>query len=237
MLKIAIVEDNLTAIEQMQLFLDKYSNQHGEHFDIAVFNDAVSFLDRYKPIYDLVFMDIELPFINGMDAAKRLRALDSDIILIFVTNMAQFAVKGYEVNAMDYIVKPVRYDDFERKLQRVLTQKRNSSECITIMRKNEVKRILLCEVIYIEVRGHKLIFHTESGLLEGSGTLQKIEEELRPKGFLRCNKCYLVNTRHIASVQGLTLVMNSGDELQIGRPRKKAFMCDLTETIGNGNIL
>ena len=237
MFKIAIVEDNGAAAEKLHGFLTRYATENNETFDITVFGDAVSFLDNYKSIYDMVFMDIELPYIDGMEAAKRLRALDRQVILIFVTNMARYAVKGYEVDALDYLVKPIHYGDFELKLRRAVLRRSGDQEAILVVRQSGFLRLKLQEIRYIEVRGHTLIFHTETDSIQGSGTLLETEEKLKGKGFLRCNKCYLVNQKHIAAVQGYTLVMTGGEELQISRPRKKTFMNEMAETLGNEYVL
>ena len=237
MLKIAIVEDDQTAADRLQEFFIQYTDQNGEAFNVTVFSDAVQFLNNYQPVFDMVFMDIELPYINGMEAAQRLRQMDQKILLIFVTNMAQFAVKGYEVNALYYIVKPIRYNDFEWKLRRAVNQCKAVSDSIFVVQQNETKRILLQDIYYVEVRNHKLIYHTQLGEIVGGGTLTDIEEKLKGKGFLRGNKWYLANQRHIASIQGNVLIMTGGDALPLSRPRKKIFMDELAEYMGNENIL
>lgn len=237
MFKIAIVEDNEAASDKLKGFLERFASENEENFEITVFRDAAGFLDGYRQIYDMVFMDIELPGINGLEAARRMRAADKKITLIFVTNMARFAVKGYEVDAADYLVKPVHYGDFELKLKRIITRHREADEAILVVRQSGFLRLLLREIRYVEVRGHKLIFHTETGEVTGGGTLLKTEEKLQGKGFLRCNKCYLVNQRHIIAVDGYILKMTGGEEIQISRPRKKAFMSELAESMGNENVL
>lgn len=237
MLKIAVIEDSQAAAQRLQEYLTRFSEEEGVALEVTVYAQALPFLEHYKPLYDMVFMDIELPYMDGMEAARRLRELDRWIVLIFVTNMAQFAVKGYEVNAMDYIVKPVRYADFRIKLRRAVAQCLRSAAAIAVVQQNGVKRMLLREIRYIEVRGHRLIYHTEAGEVFGGGTLREAEDKLRSRGFLRCNKCYLVNYRHIAAVEGSTLVMSDGDKLAISRPRKKDFMGELAECMGNGNVL
>lgn len=237
MFKIAIVEDQPEAAEKLKGFLERFASENGEVFDITLFGDASDFLEDYRRTYDMVFMDIELPGIDGMEAARRLRAVDRGITLIFVTNMARYAVKGYEVDAADYLVKPIHYGDFERKLKRVVGRHRESADAILVVRQSGCLRLLLREIRYIEVRGHKLIFHTEKEEITGSGTLLETEEKLKGKGFLRCNKGYLVNQRHIIAVQGYRLIMTGNDELQISRPRKKTFMSELAESMGNENIL
>lgn len=237
MFKIAIVEDNEAAADKLKGFLERFGSENEENFEITVFKEAVGFLDGYRQIYDMVFMDIELPGINGLEAARRMRMVDRKITLIFVTNMARFAVKGYEVDAADYLVKPVHYGDFELKLRRIITRHKEADEAILVVRQSGFLRLLLREIRYVEVRGHKLIFHTETGEVTGGGTLLKTEEKLQGKGFLRCNKCYLVNQRHIVAVDGYTLLMTGGEEIQISRPRKKAFMSELAESMGNENVL
>lgn len=237
MFKIAIVEDNAAAAEKLKCFLERFAGENKESFELMVFGEADSFLDGYRQIYDMVFMDIELPGTNGLEAARRLRLVDKKVTLIFVTNMARFAVKGYEVDAADYIVKPIHYGDFELKLKRIITRYRDADDAILVVRQSGFLRLLLRDIRYVEVRGHRLMFHTEDGIVEGGGTLAQTEEKLCGKGFLRCNKCYLVNQRHITSVEGYTLNMTGGDSLQISRPRKKTFMTELAEAMGNENIL
>lgn len=237
MFKTAIVEDNSVDAGKLKGFLERFAEENGEDFAITVFKDAADFLDGYRQIYDMVFMDIELPGLDGMAAAHKLRAVDGEITLIFVTNMARFAVKGYEVDAADYLVKPVHYGEFELKLKRIIRRHKEADESILVMRQSGYLRLLLREIRYIEVQGHTLIFHTENGVENSSGSLLKTEEKLAGKGFLRCNKCYLVNQRHIVAVEGYTLKMTGGEEVQISRPRKKAFMSELAEAMGDGRVI
>lgn len=237
MFKIAIVEDSQPAWERLRTFLERFEGENEEQFEITVFTDAVRFLSSFRQMYDLVFMDIDLPGLDGMDAARRLRTIDSKVELVFVTNMAQYAVNGYEVDAAFYLVKPVHYGDFELKLKKILARRQGEDDTVVVARQSGFVRIALREIRYIEVQGHTLVFHMETGEISGTGTLQKMEEKLAGKGFLRCNKCYLVNQRHIIAVEGYTLKMSGGDELQISRPRKKPFMTALADLMGNENIL
>ena len=202
MLRCAIVEDSPRELEHLKECLARYSAERDIPLETTAFGDAASFLEHYRADYDIVFMDIELPGINGMEAAHRLREIDQQVILIFVTNMAQFAVKGYEVDALDYIIKPAQYGPLS-----------------------------------IEVQGHKLTYHTEKGQLPGTGTLQDAEQRLHGKGFLRCNKCYLVNQKHIQTVTGSDVVLSNGEKLQISRLRKKEFMEELARSMGNEFVL
>lgn len=184
-----------------------------------------------------MLMDVCLPGIDGMEAARRLRQADQKAVLIFMTGMAQYAADSYEVGAQDYLVKPARYEDFARKLGRALDRCRRESAFLLVQQQSGVQRLLLQSILYLEVQGHRLSFHTGGQVVTGTGTLAEAEAKLKDKGFLRCNKGFLVNARYIQAVQGLDLILTNGETLPISRPRKKAFMSELAEAMGNGMML
>ena len=106
---IAIVEDEQEYAEQLQTFLEQYGDEHNLRFKVTVFGDGAEILEEYQPIYDLILLDIEMPQVNGMDAAERIRNQDQDVVMMFITNIASYAIRGYEVGALDYVMKPITY--------------------------------------------------------------------------------------------------------------------------------
>lgn len=237
MLSVAIIEDDDVAAQRLRESLERYAQESGEPVTVTAFPEATRFLEGYRPTHDIVFMDIEMPTMDGMTAAARLREMDKQVVLIFVTNMAQYAAKGYEVDAMDYILKPFGYTDFERKFERAVRACRRGSASIIVTEQGGTHRVLLREIEYIEVRGHSLLLHTESGIVRGTGTLQATEAKLGGEGFLRCSKAFLVNQLHVRAVKGSTLEMSSGDLLSIGRSFRKPFMSGLAALIGDAHVL
>ena len=117
---VAIVEDEQIHQDTLKNYLQRYESENGVSFHIDVFANPILLLENYKPVYDLIFMDIQMPDINGMDTARRLRAMDQNVLLIFVTSLAQYAIEGYEVAAVDYILKPVQYFSFAMRLTRAI---------------------------------------------------------------------------------------------------------------------
>jgi len=237
MIKAAVIEDKDKDAEQLSACLQNYKKEKNEEIDIIRYKNAKNFLENYRSDYDIVFFDIELPGLSGMEAAKSLRKLDDNVIIIFVTNMAQFAVKGYEVDALDYIVKPVKY----QKLLFVLQKAVNIIEAgrdaeLLVMQRGSVARISTKELYYIEVRGHKLSYFTNSGTIEGFGSLSELERSLNSRHFMRCNSCYLVNPRFITFVKGLDIVMRNGITLKISQPKRRQFMNELTNYLGQGKL-
>ena len=124
MIAVAIVEDEESASKQLTEYINRYGKEQGEQFQVSLFSNVGSFLEPYKKV-DIVFMDIIMPGLNGMDGARQMREIDPETKIVFVTNMAQYAVQGYEVDALDFVVKPVNYKDFSYKMNRVVKAVKN----------------------------------------------------------------------------------------------------------------
>ena len=109
MLQIAIIEDEADLAQQTKDNVVCYLNEHGLEGNIAVFNDGMDIAENYKPIWDILLLDIEMPLLNGMSAPQKIREQDATVVMIFITRMAKYAIKGYEVDALDFILKPITY--------------------------------------------------------------------------------------------------------------------------------
>ena len=107
MYRIAIVEDDKSFIEELKKYLEQYSQEEGQEFEISTFYDGEEILENHVSGYDLILLDIEMPKVNGMDAAEKIREADENVVLMFITNMAQYAIRGYSVGALDFVMKPI----------------------------------------------------------------------------------------------------------------------------------
>ena len=227
MLKVVIVEDEDEDAEVICSFLDKYAAEKNENIRYVRYKCTTDFLSGYNGA-DIVFMDINISKeMNCIKSAHKNRQADSVVTLIFITSFEQFAVKGYEVEAFDFIVKPVSYPDFALRMNRVLKHVQKERQD-TINIKNEGKFIIASvrDIKYVEVMRHKMLFHMTDGIVESTGTLREMEDALTDKYFVRCNKCYLVNLRHVRGMDG-SFVNVDGELLLVSRPRKKDFLSAL----------
>ena len=224
MIKIAIVEDEVLYADQLQEYLKKYEEEYRETFEISVFQDGDQIVHHYKAEYDVILMGVEMRFMDGMSAAEEIRKMDTEVVIIFITNMPQYAVRGYEVDALDYVLKPITYFAFAQRLNRAIERiKKRTKRVISVNIKGSQIRMPIESVYYIESQGHTLIFHGVNGEVEAPGTMKEIQEKLRDEHFFRGNKGYLINLAHVDRVvEGCAVV--AGEELVLSRGRRKEFM-------------
>ena len=190
MYRIAIVEDEKEFRDQLYDYLRKYEEENTLSFRISVFEDGADILENYRNEYDLILLDIEMPKMNGMDAAERIREKDEDVVLMFITNMAQYAIRGYSVGALDFIMKPITYYTFSMKMTRALKRvqrKANVQAPIVLHLPDGMRTLEIKQIYYVEVQNRMLSYHTDEGIFMMRGTMQSVEQELAPYAFATCH--------------------------------------------------
>lgn len=231
MIRIALVEDDGSYREELVQFLHRYEQESGEKIHITTFTDGDEIVDGYSCNFDIILMDIVMKYMNGMDAAERIREKDSEVVIIFITNTPQYAMKGYLVDALDYVLKPITYFAFSQRIDRALSRmKKRKKKYLSIPYREGVKKLDISELTYVEVQDHELIFHTRQENYLSRGTLTDVEKTLEQHHFFRCNKCYLVNLEYVEGVQNNDILV-AGDLVQVSRARRKALMDALNDYI------
>lgn len=235
MMRIAIVEDEREYREQLAEYVSRYAQERGKDILAAVYENGEKLCCPYRPVYDIILLDIELPGMSGMEAAKKIRETDQNVVIVFVTQMAQYAIQGYSVGALDYVLKPVTYATLSMKLDRA-TERVNSrvGGQIWLQLPEGARRLDTASIDYVEVQNHMLHYHTTEGEYVLRGTMVSAEKELSRFGFVRCNYWYLVNLYRVTQVKKDTVLVG-GKELEISRRNKTSFMSALAACIG-GNI-
>lgn len=227
---VAIIEDEKKYSDTLREYIDRYASENGKEFKVSLFTSIEDFLLPRSDGFDVVFFDIELPGMNGMDGARRFRESDPDAVIIFITNLAKFAINGYEVGAMDYMLKPVGYNNFSIKLTKAVQRiDKKQFKTLVLRTKEGIFKARSIDISYIESRGHTLTFHTDGGDIDVTGSLTDYEDELRESGFSRCDRCYLVNMQRITRIDDVTVFLRDGSTLSISRRKKKDFLEDFTK--------
>ena len=214
MVRIAVVEDEATSRQLLAGYLARYSEENGVSFDVTYFEDGGAIIGDYKPVYDIILMDIQMTHVDGMAAARAIREVDQEVVLVFITSAAQFAIHGYQVGALSYLMKPLPWFAFSQELSRCLeavAKRRGAS--VLLQSGTSTHRIAVADIVYVE-------------------SLKAMEAQLDGHDFFRSNSCYLVNLAHVRGVADQECLMTGGDNLRISRPRKKAFISALASFAG-----
>lgn len=232
MIRIALVDDEASSVNQLKEYLMQYQRERKVELQIETFSDGDEIVENYKAEYDMILLDIEMRFMDGMTAAQQIREKDPEVVIIFITNMAQYAIKGYTVNATDYVLKPVSYFPFSQRLNKVIGKiNRKVKRFIAVSIKGGTVKLYISDICYIESQGHRLIFHTQTEEYVTFATMKEVEEKLKDMDFLRCNKGCLLNLAFVHSVQDGCVIIN-GERMAISRARKKEFTEALTNYLG-----
>lgn len=231
-IRIAIVEDEEQSAGLIKSYIAKFGAESEDIFDVKWFSDGDAIAADYKPAFDIIFLDIKMKILDGMETAEYIRGLDKDVIIIFITNMSQYAIMGYKVGALNFLLKPVPYFAFSEQLKRSVDKlKKSKASYLLLSTENGVAKIDISQVLYIESFKHKMLVHTKKETYTIMSTMQELEKKLSEKYFFRSHKGYLVNMAYVKSIEGGTVSVG-GHDLIISRARKKQFMEELAAYVG-----
>ena len=224
MLRIAVVDDDQEDLSRIRSYLDQYFAAEPREYSVSSFPDGEDLLLQKPDSFDLLFLDVEMRWSNGIDIARTLRERGSDLVILFISRIVQYAVEGYSVDALDYLLKPVAYEEFAVKLRRALRHiDARRPFRIHLSQGGDHRWVSSDAIRYVEVYGHQLVYHTTDGQFRTTDTIGAAAGQLAPLGFLQCSRFCLINPRYVTGVDGNTLLLGA-DRVPISRRRRKEFV-------------
>ena len=223
MIHIAIVNDDKEYIEQIRQYVEQYERDGGESIKLSVYDDGDSIVYKYRSQYDIVVMDVEMRFMDGISAAEEIRKNDPEVVIILISSTTKYAIRGYSVEALDYLLKPVSYPTFSQCIDRAITRIRKRKKAITVNIKGGIARFDSSDIYYVESRGHSLIYYTVFGEWETVSTMKEAEAVLCDMGFFRASKWYLVNVDHVNSFKDGCINL-ANKSLSVSRAKQKELL-------------
>lgn len=230
-MRIAVVDDDANDRSRLKEYIYRYFQGKEDAFEVRQFENGMDFLEQFQGNIDIVFMDIEMPHLDGITTAKKMRLLDRDVILIYITNMAQFAIRGYEVNAIEFMIKPVGYYNFTDKLEKAMAfLHRNAEKSIVLHQEDSILKMSASDIYYMEKDRNYVMLHTSKGVFRERGTIADMEKKLEGAGFSKCNSGCLVNLKHVSQISKDVVVVGQ-QLLPLSRQQKKIFVQRFVELL------
>ena len=224
MITIALVDDDDADARVTASMIDRYFDGDASRYAVTRFADGDSLLRDYKASFDLMFLDVEMPGTDGGTVARRLRVVDDQTVLVFTTKMAQYAVEGYDVDAIGYLLKPLNYYAFSikmRKAEDIVARRRSVTVPLTVG--SETVFVPSADIRYVEVLDHALLYHTGEGIRKVWASLKDAAETLEPVGFVPVSRYCLVNLEWVRAVHGDDVDVD-GERVRVSRSRRKSLM-------------
>jgi len=231
MLRIALVDDDRKDLEKLSSYVEDYMEQSGLEAELSHFQSGRALLDAAAS-FDIILLDIQMEGLNGIETARKIREQDEEVILIFITNMIQYALDGYAVAAMDFVLKPIDAFGVARQLDKARKKLERRNMVNLRLRSSEGSYIVNArDILFMEIQGRKLRVCCNNTEYLCNNSMQDMEELLTGNGFFRCHSSYLVNLRHVESIQGNDAVIR-GERIPISKHRRREFMSAVTAYYG-----
>lgn len=233
-MNVAVLDDAPEDAQLLSEYLVRFQAEHNMSMDMKIFGASIDFLEEYHGEYDIIFLDIEMPGSDGLTVAHEIRSRDQAVAIIFVTNIAQYAIRGYEVNAVDFIVKPVGYFNFAVKLEKAIQFiQRQRTKDILLTGEDGVIRLSASQLWYVEKDRNDLVYHTAVGEFRVRGTMKSLKETLQGLPYEECTAGCLVNLNRVQRIWKESVFL-PGVELPLSRRMKKRFTQRYIEHVRGG---
>jgi len=212
-MNVAVCEDNASDAAEICDYLSAHFNNNGYIGDIRVFENGEALLAAFAPgAFDVIFLDIFMNGISGMETAKKLRVTDRNFALVFITNSRQHSMEAFALRACAYVPKPIEPESMEIAFMQCQDVFRQNARFIEVTVDRQNVKIPLINIFYIEVYDKDALFHTTIGVLKTRVSLETIEPKLGGM-FLRCHRSYIVNMNHMAKIGKQDILLKNGDSV------------------------
>lgn len=240
MLSIAICDDDVLLAESLNQNLVVFASKMSLSIKTEIFGDGQDLLDDilYGSKYDIIFLDIEMKYLNGLETAKRIREVDTTTLLIYITSHTKYAVEAYSVRPFQFIVKPFDMKLVEEYFQSAIKELETNPRYFRYLWKKKSYKIAVNDIVYFESQGRKILINTIDNVYTYNAKLNNIEIELTKSGleFWRIHQSYLVNRKNILEIEFQRLHLVTGDILPISEDRRKLIREKYLNKIGDGII-
>lgn len=223
MLHIVICDDEKYMSDKIRTMVSDFFRRKNMEIEISQFTSGEELL-KYDRSIDILFLDIQMNGIDGMETARKLRNRKFKGFLIFITVLEEMVYQSFEVQAYDYLVKPIEERHFEKTMERLMDSMRNAGEaCLLVQKGYESRIISFDDIVFCEIIDRKVYLHlVSSEVVDFYERIEKLETKLDSR-FFRCHRSFLINLKYLKSYKNGTAYMENGKEIPVSRLRSKEF--------------
>lgn len=223
MIKIAITDDEKVEVLLLEHYVREWAKLNNVIADIYPFysGEAFEFEWNEDKSFDILLLDIQMQELDGINLAKRIRERDEELKIIFITAISDFIQEGYEVDALNYLLKPVKKERLFQCLDRANKKIETNQNSVLVETEDETRKILHSDIIYIEAVSHLLHIHTSSEEAVTRMSLNDMEDQLPEGEFIRSHRSFIAGVRHINSILRDSIKMDNGSEIPMSRRQNK----------------
>ena len=223
MIRIAICDDEKHMSDHIRSMVSDFFRKKNQEISLHMFSSGEELLS-YNGHINILFLDIQMKGMDGMETARKLRADQFQGFLVFITVLKEMVFQSFEVQAYDYLVKPVDEKQFEKTMERLYASMQNASEDSLLVQKGYEGRIVQKdEIVFCEIIDRKIYLNLASGeVVDYYERIENLETKLDNR-FYRCHRSYLINLKHLKGYKNGTAYMDNGKEIPVSRLRSKEF--------------
>lgn len=231
-LEIIICDDDFVHRSILRDFLCKVLEEEFLEYNLLEFSSGEELLESYPKKADILFLDIQMNDLSGMDTARKIREFDSNVEIIFTTAIAQYVFEAYEVKAYRYLLKPLEYEEIKRQLKLCISEYLNRHNIVSIESRKETIVLPVDEILYAEVQRKEVTIYTKDKTYTIEVSMKKVERKLLNYNFFRCHHSYLVNLKKVNELRNNSIIIND-IEIPVSRGKYKEFKVRLTSLLGS----
>lgn len=225
-MRIAVVEDEMNQYEYVKKRLTEWSEQSGESITVTHVTCAEEYLISYNQpdTFDVLFLDVYMKQMNGMELAKEIRKYDREVQMVFLTGVSDYVFEGYEIGAVRYLLKPVEQGKLAETMAVCLEKmKQRSDDYISFKYQGETLRLLRSDICYVEVFGHYLRMVTKSAVYEWKDSLQSMRSKLDSDRFAEANRSTIVNLEYVNKITREECFLEDGTCIHVSKGAYKGL--------------
>lgn len=236
-MKIAVCDDERACRETIISHLEHYNTSKMD-WEITAFSRGEDLLKAYQDgeLFDLIFLDAEMDGMSGVETGEAIREIDEDVLIIFVTSYTKYVSDAFRVQAFQYLIKPVKWEDFQMEMGRALEAIRKLKQLYYVKNKENESYIQVGNIMYIEVFNKMLHIHTVDDVYRMNGKLKEEAKKLENYGFIQCHKSFVVNMRFVKGIEHKHIQLKNKQMIPIGRTMREEILRKFNRYLGRRTL-